>query len=141
VSSGSAVYTVLANSVLFAHATFVVFVVLGVPIVVLGGYMNWQWVRLRWLRILHLAGIGIVAAQAWLGVICPLTTLELWLRQKAGLATYSGSFIEHWLHELVYWNLPSWVFLAAYSLFAILVVCTWYLVPPVRSTHRGDTSN
>ena len=133
-------YTVLANSVLFVHSSFVVFVVLGVPCIFLGRAMNWRWVRLRWLRILHLVGIVVVAAQALVGVICPLTTLELWLRQEGGLATYSGSFIEHWLQQFLYWNLPSWVFVAVYSLFAILVLCTWYLVPPIGSTNRSEVS-
>jgi len=133
-------YIVLANFVLFVHASFVVFVVLGVPFIFLGKAMNWGWVRVRWLRIVHLVGIAVVVAQAWAGVICPLTTLELWLRQKAGLATYSGSFIEHWLQEFLYWDLPSWVFVATYSLFAILVLCTWYLVPPVRSINRSEFS-
>ena len=133
-------YTVFANSVLIIHASFVVFVVLGVPCILLGGAMNWRWIRLRWLRILHLVGIVVVAAQAWAGVICPLTTLELWLRQKGGLATYSGSFIEHWLQEFLYWTLPAWVFVATYSFFAILVLCTWYLVPPIRSTNRSEVS-
>ena len=34
---------------------------------------------------------------AWIGMICPLTTWEMALRAKAGDATYSGSFIAHWL--------------------------------------------
>jgi hypothetical protein len=34
--------------------------------------------------------------------LTPLTALELWLRQRGGLAPYSGSFIEHLLQEFLY---------------------------------------
>jgi len=119
---------------------FVVFVVLGVPGIYLGKALNWPWVRLFWLRVLHLVGICVVAAQAWAGVICPLTTLEMWLREQGTFATYSGSFIEHWLHNFLYWNLPSWVFAVAYTLFALLVLFMWYFVPPTRGRDRSAIS-
>ena len=122
----------LANAVLVIHTLFIVFVVLTVPLVYLGKFLSWQWVRLFWLRILHLVGICVVAAQSWLGFICPLTTLEMWLRAQGGYDTYAGSFIAYWLQQLIYWDLPAWVFTLVYSLFALLVVMTWYWVPPIR---------
>ncbi len=133
----SAVYPILANTVLAIHATFVAFVVLTVPCIYLGKSLNWQWVRIYWLRIAHLAGICIVVAQAWAGVICPLTTLEMWLREKAGIATYGESFIEHWLQQLIYWNFPAWVFICIYSIFALLVIYTWYVVPPTKNAQAN----
>ena len=42
------------------------------------------------------------------------------------------SNIAHWLGRLLYWNLPWWVFVAAYAAFALLVSLTWRWVPPVR---------
>ena len=128
---------VLANAVLLIHAAFVGFVVLTVPLIYLGKALNWQWVRVYWFRIAHLAGICIVAAQAWAGVLCPLTTLEMWLRRKGRLATYDESFIEHWLQQLIYWDFPAWVFVVVYSLFALLVVATWYVVPPTKRKNHG----
>lgn len=125
-------FTVLANAVLITHVAFVAFVVLTVPCIIVGGLLGWRWVRNYWLRICHLVSIFIVVAQAWAGELCPLTTFEMWLRERAAGATYAGSFIEHWLHDLLYWAFPSWVFTLAYSLFALLIVLTWYLVPPVR---------
>jgi len=127
------VYSALATAILVAHAAFVAFVVFTLPCIYIGKFMRWRWVRLFWLRVLHLIGICIVMAQAWAGMICPLTTLEMWLRKQDGLTTYTGSFIAHWLQTLIYWDLPSWVFTAAYSLFALLVMAAWYFVPPLRS--------
>lgn len=133
------IYSVLANSILIAHATFVAFIVLMVPCIFLGGYLGWRWVRLLWLRILHLVGIFVVAAQSWAGVICPFTTLEMWLRSQGEHETYSGGFVEYWLQRLLYWDFQPWVFVVAYSLFTLLVVGTWYWVPPGRSGESGDS--
>ena len=126
-------YAFLANITLGVHVAFVVFVVLMVPCIYLGHFLGWQWVRKLWLRICHLVGILIVAGQAWAGVICPLTTLEMWLRRQGGGEAYSGSFIEHWMRELLYWDWPAWAFVVMYTLFALLVVGTWWLVPPGRT--------
>ncbi len=123
-------YSTLANIVLIAHAAFVAFVVLMVPCIYFGRALNWSWVHSYWLRVAHLAGIGLVVAQTWIGMLCPLTTLEMWLREQSDLATYTGSFIEHWLQELLYWNFPAWVFIVLYTGFALLVIATWYAVPP-----------
>ncbi len=125
-------YAALANLTLGVHFAFVTFVVLMVPCIYLGRWLGWAWVRVLWLRICHLLGILVVAAQAWAGVICPLTTLEMWLRRQGGERAYSGSFIEHWMRELLYWDFPGWVFVVMYTVFALLVLGTWWLVPPVR---------
>ena len=78
----------------------------------------------------HLIGIVIVVIQSWLRIVCPLTTLEMWLRQQAGAVTYSESFIEYWLQKILYWQFPWWVFIVLYTLFASLILATWFLVPP-----------
>ncbi len=83
-------------------------------------------------RILHVAAIGVVVAQAWLGARCPLTVLEMWLRASAGAATYTGDFVAHWVTRALYYEAPPWVFVAAYTAFGALVVATWLLVPPAR---------
>ncbi|MDH3978131.1 MAG: DUF2784 domain-containing protein [Gammaproteobacteria bacterium] len=127
-------YSLLANTVLVIHAAFIMFVVLTVPCIYIGKALNWRWVRLYWLRVTHVIGICMVAAQAWAGVICPLTTLEMWLRDKGGLATYADSFISHWLQRLIYWDLPAWIFVVIYSFFALLIFLTWHVVPPSKNT-------
>jgi hypothetical protein len=131
-------YWLLANAVLVLHVAIVLFVVGGLLLVVAGNLRAWRWVNAWWFRLLHLAAIAVVAAQAWLGVVCPLTTLEMWLRLQAGADTYSGSFIEHWLQALLFWQGPSWVFTAAYSAFGLAVLAAWWYFPPSfrnRSRH------
>ena len=78
----------LADVVLATHFGFVLFVIGGLAAVVAGNRYGWRFVNGWWFRLAHLAAIGIVVAQAWLGVACPLTTLESWLRVQAGGAAY-----------------------------------------------------
>ncbi|KAA0690475.1 DUF2784 domain-containing protein [Halopseudomonas laoshanensis] len=123
-------YHWLANAVLTLHLCLVAFVVLGLVLVLVGNLRHWRWVNNVWFRLAHLATIGVVVAQAWLGIICPLTTLEMWLRSQAGTAVYAGSFIQYWFQQLLYYDAPDWVFILAYSVFALLVVGSWWVFPP-----------
>lgn len=127
-----AAYRFLADAVLALHFAFVAFVVLGLVLILIGGARGWRWVRNRVFRSGHAAAIAIVVAQAWVGALCPLTTLEMWLRSRAGEASYAGSFIAHWLGRALYYQAPAWVFTAAYTAFAALVIAAWLRVPPVR---------
>ena len=43
---------------------------------------------------------------------------------------YEGSFIGHWLQQLLYYEAPHWVFVSAYSLFGLLVLASWWWVRP-----------
>ena len=130
--SETAIYKHLADAVLVLHTLFVGFVVLGLPLIFIGGKRGWQWVRNFRFRLFHLLAIGIVVAQAWIGVICPLTDIEMLLRQRAGEESYSESFIQHWLHKLIYYEAPLWIFTLIYTLFGLLVLLSWQLVRPRR---------
>jgi hypothetical protein len=126
----SVVQLVAADLLLLVHTLFVAFVVLGLLLILAGKPLGWSWVRNPWLRAAHLAGIAIVVLQAWLGIVCPLTTWEMALRAKAGDAVYAGSFVAHWLEALLYYQAPPWVFTAAYTIFGALVVLSWVWVRP-----------
>ncbi|GAP66663.1 hypothetical protein MBSD_n1974 [Mizugakiibacter sediminis] len=125
-----ALASALADALLVAHAGVVAFVVLGEAAFLLGGRRGWRWVRGLRLRLAHLALTGFIAAQTWLGELCPLTLWEQALRARAGEATYRGSFIGHWLDRLLYIDAPWWAFVVAYTAFLALVALTWRLVPP-----------
>lgn len=125
-------YQWLADGVLVVHVAVVLFVVLGLVLTVIGGAWGWLWVRNRWFRLGHLTAIAVVVLQAWLGVLCPLTTLEMWLREQAGAAGYRGNFIGHWLQRLLYYQAPEWLFVLAYTVFALLVIVVWWRLPPDR---------
>jgi hypothetical protein len=130
-------YQFLANVVLSMHVAIVVFVVGGLVLILVGNLRAWRWVNELWFRLTHLAAIAVVITEAWLGAVCPLTTLEIWLRIKAQATTYESSFIEHWLGRILYHEAPAWVFTAAYSLFGLAVLITWWYFPP-RSNHLGQ---
>lgn len=123
-------YQLLADLVLTLHSAIVAFVVGGLVLIVVGNLRHWRWVNRLWFRLLHFAAIAIVIAETWLDFTCPLTTLEMWLRARGRAPTYGGSFVEHWLQRLLYYDLPPWVFLVAYSLFGLLVLATWLYYPP-----------
>ncbi len=128
--SGSVFYLIAADLVLAAHMSFVVFVILGFVLILVGGVRGWLWVKNPWFRLGHLLSIGVVVAQAWLGTTCTLTTLEMALRSRAGDAVYSGSFIAHWMETLLYYEAPLWVFAICYTAFGLLVVASWIIVHP-----------
>ena len=120
----------LADAVLLLHVGIAAFVVAGLPLVVVGNVAHWRWVNDPWFRIAHLSAIGVVVAESWLGWTCPLTTLETGLRARAGEVSYGGGFIEHWMRKLLFFSAPPWVFVAAYSGFALLVLASWWYFPP-----------
>ena len=138
--NGSPTYQLLADMVLSLHLAIVSFVVGGLVLIIVGNLRTWTWVNAVWFRLAHLAAIAVVVAQAWLGVVCPLTSLEMWLRAKARATTYDGSFIEHWLQRVLYYEAPAWVFTLGYSLFGLVVVATWWYFPPRfnRRAHETD---
>ena len=115
-----------ADIVLVVHALFVAFVAAGLPAIWIGAALQRSWSANPWFRGLHLAAIGVVAAQSLLGIDCPLTVWEDRLR---GAQTHAG-FIERWVHAVLFWQAPPWVFTAAYVAFGALVLATWFLVPP-----------
>ncbi len=123
-------YILLADLILIAHALFVVFVVVGLVLILIGGVCSWSWVRNPWFRLSHLIAIGVVVIQSWFSVICPLTIWENGLREKAGEAVYQDTFISHWLEKLLYYQLPQWVFIVVYTLFGALVLVSWFWVRP-----------
>jgi hypothetical protein len=122
----------LADVVLVLHLGVVVFVIGGLVAVVAGNLRGWPWVNRTWFRVAHLTAIGIVVLQTWLGQVCPLTALESWLREKAGGAGYTESFVEHWIQRVLFYDAPFWVFTVAYTVFGLLVVAAW-MVFPARS--------
>jgi hypothetical protein len=143
-------YRLLADLVLLLHAAIVAFVVLGLVAIVAGGLARWRHVDAPGFRIAHLAAIGIVVAQAWLGVDCPLTLLEAWLRAQAGAPGHGDGFVAHWVGRLLYWQAPGWVFTVGYTLFGLAVAAAWWRFPPSfpsrdgppgRPRHRKDAGD
>ncbi len=121
-----------ADMILLLHVLFVAFVVIGLVLIFVGKFRVWSWIRNPWFRIIHLAAITVVVVQSWLGLICPLTTIEMALRSRAGDTVYSGSFISHWLENILYYQIPPWIFAVSYMAFAAVVVASWFWIRPRR---------
>lgn len=128
---------ILADLIVVFHAAFVAFVVFGLAAIALGLALGWGWVRNFWFRVLHVAAIAVVAAQALCGVICPLTTLENALRRRAGQQEYPEAFIGYWAHRLIFFDAPPWVFTLAYCAFGLAVAAVFVLGPPRWPWHRS----
>jgi Protein of Unknown function (DUF2784) len=81
-----------ADLVVVLHFLFVLFVVFGGLLV------------LRWPRIafVHLPVALYGALIELVGWICPLTPLEKYLRERAGMAGYEGGFVEHYILPVLY---------------------------------------
>ncbi len=85
-------YLLLADLVIVLHLGFIVFAALG-------GLLLFKWPRIAWF---HLPAVIWGAITEFMGIICPLTPLEIWLRQLAGADPYQGGFISHYLAPLIY---------------------------------------
>ena len=85
--------TWLADAVLFVHVLFVLFVVGGFALILVGA-RRWGWVRNRAFRIAHLAAIVFVTIETLLGFTCPLTLWEDVLRSTG---REGRSLIGRWL--------------------------------------------
>ena len=93
----SGVYSALAVFVLGLHALFILWVVFG-------ALLTRSRPVLRWLHILSLIWGILTEVLPW---PCPLTLLENWLEQKAGIEPYQGGFLLHYLDKLVYPNISA----------------------------------
>ena len=122
----------LADLILVVHFAFVLFVVGSLPLIWIGAAAGWRWVRNLRFRLAHLAAICFVAAEALIGVICPLTEWEDALRGAAG----GKSFIARWIHRVLFYSFPEWVFTTSYVVFALAVALTFWLIPPWRDTRN-----
>ena len=123
-------YRIAANVIAVVHFAFVVFVVLGLLLILLGAVRRWNWVRNFWFRLAHLLAILFVVGQVWCGVSCPLTVWEKQLRVLAKQPSYEGDFIATWVHRLMFFSAPTWVFTLAYTLFGLAVLATFLFARP-----------
>ncbi|WP_298863036.1 DUF2784 domain-containing protein [uncultured Gimesia sp.] len=125
-------YKLGADFTVVIHFAFVLFVLFGQIFITIGALAGWGWVRNFKFRVIHLVSILFVVAESITGVICPLTTLEKWLRDKSGESSYQGDFIASWVHDALFMEAEPWVFTVCYSLFGLFVLITFLLAHPKR---------
>lgn len=144
-----------ANVVVFIHVLFVGIVVFAVPVILLGWWRRWNWVRNFWFRMIHLLMITIVVIETVFGVPCPLTVWEKELRLTGGQLRiqlnedgtqkfneagepmfkankeFEGDFVGRLLHRIIFFeDIPEEWLEYCYYLFGVLVLVTLFLVPP-----------
>ncbi len=85
-------YRFLTDALILFHFTFVGFVIFGGLLV------------LRWRRaaLVHLPAAAWGVFIEWSGLLCPLTPLENFFRERAGLETYQGGFVNHYVMPILY---------------------------------------
>ena len=118
----------IADVLLVVHFGIAAFIVCGLLLVWVGIAFGWGWIRNPWFRYFHLAAIFFVAAEALLGIACPLTVWEDMLRGNVR----PESFVGRWVQAALYYRAPEWVFTAAYVAWAAATLVTLALVPPRR---------
>lgn len=139
-------FALLADLTAIIHLAYILFVLVGQILVLLGWFRGWRWTRQCTFRLFHIAAIGLVVIEVWGGINCPLTLLENYLRSLAGQAVYSSSFINYWVGWLIYYDAPAWVFTLLYSVFFTIVAGTYIVYPPrcvknIDQEEYGDSKN
>jgi hypothetical protein len=123
-------YRLSADAIAVFHLAYAAFVVLGLAAILLGWLLKWRWVRNFWFRMIHLAMIGIVVAEAIFGIFCPLTAWEDALREKAGETVQAGTFIGRLVDNILFVEVPGKTLNVIYCLFGLAVLVAMFCVPP-----------
>ncbi|WP_313702110.1 DUF2784 domain-containing protein [Achromobacter sp.] len=117
-------YRILADLVLVLHGLFVAFVVFG-------GLLTLWKPRVAFWHLPALAWGALVIGMGW---ICPLTPLEVSLRERAGQEGYAGGFIEHYVLGIIY---PEGITRATQMLLAALLIVGNLVVYTVWARRRA----
>ena len=134
-------YLLSADVVLVVHFAFVLFVVLGLAAIWIGWFCKWKAVRNVRFRVAHLACMGVVVLESVFGVVCPLTTWEKDLRFAAGSEVYEETFMQHWVHKAMFFELPPAVFTVIYVVFFLGIVLSLIVVKPDWRGKSRDSGN
>ena len=135
---GAQSYALLADAVLVLHFAFVLFVVAGLLLTWIGYFAGWKFARNPWFRGAHLVAMAVVVAESLFGVLCPLTKWETALRLEAGEdPAYAGSFIQHWVHRVMFFEISERTFTIVYVIFFVLIILSLFVVRPrpFRAAH------
>ena len=83
------------------------------------GWILWVIFGAVWTRGRRLLTALHVGSLVWEVVVeigpwpCPLTLVQQFFKTKAGISTYQGGFLVHYLDLVVYPDLPGWLLTAA----------------------------
>ncbi|HUI46029.1 MAG TPA: DUF2784 domain-containing protein [Nitrospirota bacterium] len=116
-------YRVLADIVVLVHLLWILFLIIGA-----------YWGRKNGVVMLvQSAGFVFAVTSQIFGWYCPLTHVEVWLREKQGTAgVYPGSFIAHYAEQLVYADVSPTIIFAL--TIALIIVNVWIYTMTFRKT-------
>jgi len=116
-------YKILADIVILIHFLWVIFIVFG----------GFSGRRHKAVKVIHISGICFALLLQIFSWYCPFTYLEIWLRAMHDPAfTYAGSFIIHYLEEIVYIQINRGIlFLLTLSVAALNI---WLYLGKEKST-------
>ena len=124
-------YLLAADLILLIHFVFVAFVVLGFIFIWIGYFTKQKFARNAKFRICHILAMGIVLCESLIGMICPLTEWENYLRVRGGRdQLYETSFMQEWIHKIMFFDFSELTFVIVYSLFFALILLTFRVIPP-----------
>lgn len=114
-------FSIAADITVVIHFLWIIFLMFGVLI----GR------KYLWVKRVHIFGIAFAIVLQVFGWYCPLTYLEIWLRELHDpTQSYSGSFIIYYVERMVYIDLPPWTVLVLTIILAI--VTAWIYFPRSR---------
>ncbi len=125
-------YKIIADIIVVLHFIWIIFMLLGFFLTIYGFYRKdfFDW----WLfRTLHLLGIIFVGILTLFRMFCPLTILENLsrIRYDPG-STYPGSFIIHYIENLVYPDVNQTLLRILTVLVALFILVVYLIRPPKK---------
>jgi hypothetical protein len=107
---GNLPFWLLADAVVLFHFLWILFIIFG------GLWGR----RKRSLGRVHIAAlVGAIVIEGF-DLYCPLTHLEIWLREQGAQGSYHESFIPHYLNKVIYLDVPHPPVVAA-----TVLICLW----------------
>ena len=116
----------LADIILILHFLIVIFITVGFLLIPIGYFYDWSWTKNFKLRLFHFGLMFIVTFETLVGITCPLTSIENYLR---GINN-SKSFVSFWIEKIIYWDFPTSFFIFLYFVFLGWTLLMWKIYPP-----------
>ena len=120
-----------ADTILILHFLVIIFIISLYFLIPYGYSKNWKFAKNYKIRLAHLMLIFFITLETFLGIICPLTTLENDLRGQL----YSETFISFWISKVIYWDLPTTFFIVVYTIFLIFAIILWLKFLPKKNNN------
>lgn len=120
----------LADIALYLHFLWILFILVGFVVVIIGGIAKWSFIRNPWFRWIHLGMMMTVVLLTLFDIECPLTTLENFLRAQNGAEGYESTFMAYWVSQIIYHDFPPWVFALSYVAIALAIIALFIIFPP-----------